>query len=191
VTQLGDAIPGRDATIVDGDVRTVDPVWASGDPRSTPSGTKVTYWRFDGDRWVEAGGADDQQDAPDQGGDLPRVDGYGTVGAGCSPEGPVLGDGWWFGYASTTPTAGRSFQLDVACFTYEEMADVEHGHDDVVVANDEADLVDVQVAPDARFSCSTILDGSEQPCGGPADPAVWVLVEGGSTRKVVTQLWWE
>ncbi len=202
-TQLGDAFAGNQATIVDGGVQTVDPVWAEGDPRSTPSGSRTTMWRYEDGTWVPTVIADDTPvtdpaptTAPPSGepgadGDLPQVRGYGPVGSGCSPGAGSLPDGWWFGFAASTPAPGGTFDLDLACYSYEEMADVEHGHDDVVVTNDNPAVRGVRVADGATFSCSTILDGREQPCDGYVDPAVWVRIEGGVATKVVTQLWWE
>ena len=65
------------------------------------------------------------------------------------------------------------------------------GHDDVVVTNQNKALRTVPVAGDATLSCSTIVNGGEEPCHGYADPAVWVRIQGGVATKVVTQLWWE
>jgi hypothetical protein len=201
-SQLGDAFPGGEATITDDGVQTTDPVWADGDPRSSPSGTKTTLWRFDDGEWV-ASVVDDTAaptsttaGPPDPGragtlGDLPQISGDGTVGSGCSPGGGQLPDGWWFGYAAATPAAGGSFDLDLACYRFEAMADDVHGHDDVVVTNDNPGFYAVRVADGAAFACSTVVDGSEQPCGGYTDPAVWVRIEGGVATKIVTQLWWE
>jgi hypothetical protein len=208
-SQLGAAFPGAQATIVAEGVQTIDPVWAGGDPRSSPSGSRTTRWRFQDGAWASTVLSDDTPAEPPEpaptpapapappggsggSGDLPQVDGYGPVGSGCSPGPGALPDGWWFGYPSSAPSAGGSFGFDLACYRYEEMADVEHGHDDVVVTNENTTLRTVTVAADATFTCSTVIGDQEMPsCNAALQDGVWVRIQGGTAAKVVTQLWWE
>lgn len=203
--QLGAEFEGNQATLVDGGIRTVDPVWDDDDPHCCPSGTRTTLWHFQGGTWVGTVVAGDPTTttappatAPPTtrvgsgpSGALPAMHGYGLVGSGCTPGPGALPDGWWFGSAAATPRPGGSFGFDLACYSFEKMADQEHGHDDVVVTNQNKALRTVPVAGDATLSCSTIVNGGEEPCHGYADPAVWVRIQGGVATKVVTQLWWE
>lgn len=209
VHQLGNAFHGAQPTIVQGGVRTVDPVWNADDPRCCPSGSQVSVWHYKGGAWVATkSGTTPATPAPTTSppitrppgatpgalGSLPANHGYGPVGAGCSPGPGPLPDGWWFGYATNTPRPGGSFDFDLACFTWEKMSDTEHGHDDAVVTNENKTLRSVPVASGAPFTCSTVGlpdNSGDAPCNGYTDPAVWIRMQGGVATKVVTQLWWE
>ena len=204
--QLGEGFHGGEPTIVEGGVQTIDPVWADGDPRSTPSGSVTTIWRFEDGAWVSTVTTPPSTTnttttttttiaptpAASDLGALPAIDGYGPVGSGCTPGPGALPDGWWFGEAPVPPRAGASFQFDLACFEWVEMADELHGHDDVVVTNDNPTLRTVTVAADVERACSDIISGSEQACADDGDPpSWWVRIEGGAATKIVSQLWWE
>ena len=128
-TQLGEGFRGGEPTIVEGGVQTIDPVWADGDPRSTPSGSVTTIWRFQDGAWVSTVTTPPSTTtitptttttttpapATSALGALPAIDGYGPVGSGCTPGPGALPDGWWFGEAPVPPRAGTSFQFDLAC----------------------------------------------------------------------------
>ena len=146
--------------------------------------------------------------------DVPTYSESAASGAGCSPDGYTLGDGWWYGLARSEVRAGAWFDFDLACFYYGRIAaQTAHAEDptnypsateiddDVYVSNENELTRSVLVADDADLRCIDLGAGrtsfdTEAPCASPgaATPdmgggswAIWIRIEGGRVTKVLEQ----
>lgn len=128
-------------------------------------------------------------------GDDPNFEDDRASGAGCSPGGGALPDGWWFGSLTGAATAD-ALPFDLACFFVGQAAidaAAEDGQDDVpndvYIRNDNATVRQVPVAADAAAECLSI-DGAAE-TGACAvtevEGPVWIRVVGGEVDRILEQ----